>query len=428
MKKIKNENTFLIIWCSCLVFLLSMCLYGVNISFKTTNAYFGDGTTGSFTKYGVYYYSNYPEGTLENVAPILDKQDNNWNRLLDNMFQVPEGYEFVGWKDENGVLYDPGYVQLLAIDLNMYAEWKIVSVQEPEGDGVGPKYGDVNENGEIDENDYLLLENHISGTVVLEGQALKNADVNTDGKVDLIDVDIVKNACLGTKGYTGFLPNSPILIYDIYEGSIDIGNGDGETSSDTESEETGGSNTGSGTGSGISGSGNGSSGHGGTSSNSGGGTSGGNSSSSNASSSEKGNSSTDKDSEKEDDKENSQVKSYEFKFMNGNLDFTITTCETLKDTCELVLPKNNPARNGYSFKGWSENKDCYKDSIFNAPIMVDKDKTYYACYEENDIEENGNKDYVWIIVFAISLLSIRLIWYLIYRFKEKEKNSSDVSK
>lgn len=421
MKKIKNENTFLIIWCSCVVFLLTICLYGVSISFKGTNAYFGDGTTGSFTKYGVYYYSNYPEDTLEDVEPILDEQDNNWNRLLDNMFEVPSGYEFIGWKDENGILYDPGYVQLLGSNLNMYAEWNLLPIEDTDENVGEISYGDVNENGEIDENDYLLLESHISGTVVLEGQALKNADVNTDGKVDLVDVDIIKNAYLGTNGYAGVLPNGPILIYDIYEGSIDIGNGDGNIDSDGENNSGGG--TGSGSAENVNGSGG--KGQGG----SGNGTSGGNHSSGNTgSSNNKGDSSTDKETTNAEDKETPKVKKFEFKFMNGNIEFFTTSCETLTNTCELVFPKNNPARSGYSFKGWSINKDCSKDNIISASMIVDGSNAYYACYEENDTLENGNKYYVWIIVFAISLLSIRLIWYLIYRFREKEKNNSDDGK
>ena len=142
---------------------------------------------------------------------------------------------FDGWYDEDGIRYMPGDEKILKKDILMIAGWKKI-------DEVIISYGDVNLNGVIDEDDYKLVSLHIDGSNILISNALINADVNSDGKVDLIDVDIIKNAFLGTNGYVGYLPSKPILIYDIYEGNIDIENG--EIGDDNQLGEDGGENNG----------------------------------------------------------------------------------------------------------------------------------------------------------------------------------------
>lgn len=107
--------------------------------------------------------------------------------------------------------------------------------------------------------------------------------------------------------------------------------------------------------------------------------------------------------------------------MNGQKEFDNTSCETNTDSCLIVLPDKNPLREGYTFKGWSNNKDCKGDILITSSVAVNSGNTYYACYLMNvDSENSGSKYYVWIIVFSISALSLRLIWHSIYKFRCNE--------
>lgn len=413
MKKENNDNKFLIIWSVCIVVLLVISLFGDNINIiNEIKAHFG-GVTGTLTpSYQVIYSSNWPDITIENE--IEEHQEKNIYMILDNMFEVPVGYEFVEWNtksDGTGLGYVGSDVISLKDNLELYAQWALVSNKID--------YGDVNQNGEIDNDDYLLIENSVKDTNTLTEQGLLNADVNIDGKVDLVDADIIKQVCLGNNKYVGYLPNNPILIYDIYEGNIDVGTGD---TNDGNDKETGGDNTslGQGTGNGSTGigSGNSGSGHGNNySSNSGTG---------NDNSSE--NSSDNESSSLNEENENNNesiLEIYEFRFMNGNMEFAKTTCEVSNGKCELLLPNNNPVRSKHTFKGWSLEEGCSTGNGIIEPMIVDKENTYYACFVEDGSEER-NRSYVLIIVFAICALSLRLIWYLVSKFRnENNKENSE---
>ena len=120
-----------------------------------------------------------------------------------------------------------------------------------------------------------------------------------------------------------------------------------------------------------------------------------------------------------------EKKIFKFKYMNGKVEFDNTSCETVSDICLIVLPDKNPLREGYTFKGWSNNSDCKGDILINSSISVNSGDTYYACYLKNvDSDESESKYYIWIIVFSISALSLRLIWHLIYKFRHEEDNNS----
>lgn len=67
-------------------------------------------------------------------------------------------------------------------------------------------YGDVNLDGKLDANDYLLLKRAVMGSypmVVL--QEVQASDVNRDGKVNAVDYLLVKRAILGTYGPMGIV-------------------------------------------------------------------------------------------------------------------------------------------------------------------------------------------------------------------------------
>lgn len=461
----KNKNSFLIIWGSCLVILLILCYFNFNVSFKNIGTSFG-GITGQITiPSNITYYSNYPDGFMD-ATPVV-KSDKKEHIVLDNLFDIPSGYQFVGWTMDSsgsGDLYISGNVIPISDDIELYAKWDLAP--EPE---LVPAYGDVNKNGEIDTDDYLFLEKYVLGTNSLDEQAILNADVNEDGKIDNIDVDIIKQAYLGTSGYTGYLPNKPLLIYEIYKefdqtdednisgdvnGSEDGKDEDNDNDDDVSSEDKENiESNGSGTGSGTSGSGSNSSGSGennptadnqpgsaGTGSSSSSSGRPGNASSSGGQSS----SSTEKDNKNDNDddsssqdeiNDDSQLKPeiFEFKFISGKKEYSTTKCDVLGDgTCILVLPDSNPTKKRYTFSGWSKTKDCPKRSGITTPVMVQEGATYYACFIENEDNDNENKDlYAIIVVVGLSLISGRIIWHLISRFKkeqvkiESDDNSED---
>lgn len=165
-----------------------------------------------------------------------------------NQFELA-GYKIVSWNtkvDGSGQVYVVDEIFNLETNLILYVECE-------EKEMVVISYGDINLNGEIDEGDYLLLEENIFQISQLSEQALLNADVNNDKKTDMIDVDIIKQAYLGTEGYEGSLSNNSILIYELYEGTLEDSGNKENTSDNSSNSGTGG--TGNGSVSGSSGSG-----------------------------------------------------------------------------------------------------------------------------------------------------------------------------
>lgn len=428
MNKNKDRNIFSIIWSCCLFGLFYVMIVGFGIYMKGTNAYFGDPSYGSGSLggeiYSVFYYRNWPN--IDDVEVVENKKYNITKVLsYDEVFTSLDGYKFVGWntsRDGSGNYYDVDYVFNLTADFNLYAQWRLIVA-----------YGDSNEDGIVNQDDYLLIEKYLNGEVVLTDNGKINADVNSDGEINLVDVDIVKQANLGTVGYVGFLPNKPILIYDIYEGNIDIGddkpNEDDKTDIDnndkTENSDNNGNEniSGNGSGNGQTGNGNESSGNGtGGKPNSGNNNSSGNvdnNTDENINNEDNVNDNVDNDIESDDRDENK----LKFKFMNGNLEYSNSECLIEDGKCLLVLPKDNPKIDGYKFTGWSEDKECSSGKGIIKSVYVDSDKIYYACFVEN----KSYKDmYLLIIILCVCLVSFKLIWNLISNFK-KENNNMDSS-
>ena len=86
-------------------------------------------------------------------------------------------------------------------------------------------YGDVNEDGEITEEDSTLLSNYLNNNTKISDQALKNSDINGDGKVNIIDLGLLQMYIETPDNYTNTLPDSPITNYTIQYGDV---SGDGE--------------------------------------------------------------------------------------------------------------------------------------------------------------------------------------------------------
>ena len=92
-------------------------------------------------------------------------------------------------------------------------------------------YGDVNEDGEITEEDSTLLSNYLNNNIKISDQALKNADINGDGKVNVIDLGLLQMYIETPDNYTNALPDRPITDYTIQYGDVTL---DGKVSvSDT---------------------------------------------------------------------------------------------------------------------------------------------------------------------------------------------------
>ncbi len=60
------------------------------------------------------------------------------------------------------------------------------------------KLGDINDNGDIDAVDYMLIKRAYFNTYVLDEQQTIRADVNQDGEINQIDYVLIKRHCFGT--------------------------------------------------------------------------------------------------------------------------------------------------------------------------------------------------------------------------------------
>lgn len=415
-----NERKYFMTFCILSIVLVGI-IFGLNSIMRGTNASFG-GITGELTvTYKVTYHSNWPNENMENISNEYNGK--KMYQILNNMFEVPTGYEFLGWGTEpNGVVvYSEGHVMNLSSELNLYAIWGMSDSEEDNNDDNTEEtiiaYGDTNLDGIVNENDYLLIDNYLIDNSILTGQGLTNADVNIDGKVDNIDSDIIKQACLSTEGYVGFLPEKPVLIYELYVED------ESTEKEDTSDDNTGGGNTSSGNGSASSGTGSGGGTTGSGNSNSGSG-SGGNKPNGSTNIKPNVNNANGNNKEETEKPKDELPKVYEFKFINGNIEYAITKCDILNDgTCKLILPNTIPSKTGFVFKGWSLDEDCSKH-IIKESMDVNSGGTYYACYTEIiQKKQEKNTTNTWIIVVTIWFLASTLIYRIIKQYKNGKENN-----
>lgn len=392
----KRENAFLVAWISCLLLLIGAC----NVGFiRGTRAGFGpNNMTGQLTvPCNINYQSNYPSETGKtNEEKTITYICFETYTMNNDAFKL-NGYEIIDWntsRDGSGVSYPINGDYTLNSDITIYAQW------EKTGDTT-ISYGDVNQDGQIEESDYLLIENHVSGISELTGQALLNADVNVDGTVDLVDADIVKQAYLGTEGYIGYLPNNPILIYEVYKDNSSENPDDNENNENEDNKENPGdsekdevdNNESTGSGTEDKPSNNPSTGNDSDNENSTGnsGTGTGNDSSgSGSSSSGNGNGSGNNNKPSSSNNPNS----------NGN-------------------NKNDQPQKEENDKTEPDNNNDKEDNQTTKP-EINKDN----LDAENTKNENNKKSYVLIIVIAICIISLRLIIYVIQKFKENNKETN----
>ena len=400
MKNIKDKNNYLILCVSCILILITICYFAFNDILKGTRAGFGNAChTGCIKSKVATFLSNYPN-EIDLVDDIKETVCENYI-VSKNKFDVPRGYEFVGWnteKDGSGTNYVVSSCVTLSDDIMLYAQWKEKIID----------FGDLNLDGKVNNDDYLLLDKHFNEELLLSEDLLFNADVNGDTKLDEIDLDIIKHVSLGTVGYTGYLPKKIVPVYKLYV--------EEETESDEEVFGPGSNGHVSGNGSG----------NGENNTESGGGTNfpDTNESVNNAVDSNESDNVIDNkvNVDVDNKKEVIESKTYYFKFIADDIEYDNTNCTTdNSSTCKLVLPKYPPAKKGYKFNGWNLDKDCSNNVGINYSILVDNDATYYACFLE--IEEKDNIYGIIIIgllIFVVWVLAIYGIVSLIKRFKKTE--------
>lgn len=389
---------------------------------RATMAGFGN-VTGQLTpSYVITFDYRFPEtfGMFKYVEKVTFNQ--SYCNLGEYYLSIEPNYSLCAWNTEldgSGQEYLGSELITLESDMTLYARWCWSTDSNA-------MYGDVNNNGIIDEDDYLLVEKYlVEHSGFTELYSLRNADANNDGKVNLIDADIIKQAYLGTDGYVGYLPRKPILKYEIYVPEIDDGvssdeqentgddnednkptlgdddniGGDSDVdnltkedneTSNNDNNSSGDNSGGSGVSGGSSGSGNGNgaSGNGGSSSGSGG---------NNNKPSSGGSASNNK-------KPNSS--------------------------------SGSSSGNSGSASNENQGDSSLKEEDKNNEDVIDKeeDKNVEDTTNNNDIDKNDNvddnknninKSYVWIIVALMCFISLRLILYVINRFRKNENNNKD---
>ena len=402
MKNIRDKNNYLVLCVSCVLVLITICYFGINNMLKGTNAAFGNGCiSGCFNaEFLIKYLPNYPDG-FDSVDSVEDLSCNKYI-ISENKFDVPHGYEFVGWNtsiDGSGDNYKAlSCVTLVDKHIVLYAQWKEKVID----------YGDLNLDDNINNDDYLLLEKHLNGELLLDDNLLLNADVNGDSNIDDIDLDILKQVNLGTNGYTGYLPKKIVPIYELYK--------DNDVVPDEEKDNNvmgpGSNGYVSGNGSGGSESGNASTGN-----------SNNNTKPSTGTNKPNNNNSNNIENNNVNDRiENIESKTYNFKFFVDDIEYDNTSCTTENsNTCKLILPKNIPSKKGYEFNGWNLDKSCPNNMGITYSVLMENNATYYACFLE--VEEKDNIYSIMLVgllIFLVWVLAIYGIVYLIRRFKKSQ--------
>ena len=194
-------------------------------------------------------FNGYYENTLPN-EPITDyvfygdiNEDGKVNvqdrvmftRYLDGTFNIVLNYQQLKNVDVTG----DGKVNMTDwLLLSRYlAHWNEYSDTLPDYPITNyTYYGDVNEDGEITEEDSTLLSNYLNNNTKISDQALKNSDVNGDGKVNIIDLGLLQMYIETPDNYTDTLPERRITNYTIQYGDVNL-DGEVDTFDVTESSD-----------------------------------------------------------------------------------------------------------------------------------------------------------------------------------------------
>jgi len=374
-------NSYLFSFMVTILLSVLLCSFG---NIKGTQASFG-GVTGVIgSSYKVIYSSNWPDVSFGADQTVVSNLSSSSYLIRNNLFNVPDGYEFIDWNtlsDGSGISYKPDDFVNIESVLYLYAQWNIIVDDDENNDSVE---GDITTGDKDDSSNSESDEDDMSGSL--------DDSSNSEGDEDDMS------------------------------GSLDDSDKDNSTGSSDNNEENSGSISNNGTGSGTTGSGTGSSGSsGGQNSANNAGVAGGSSSSGNVSSSDNSNTSSNESVQQENSIDEEIFVVYKFKFMNGNNEFASTSCEILKDNyCELLLPKDNPIKDGYTFKGWSLSNLCSANDIIIEPVKVNSDNTYYACFEINVDTKNEDNGWIYLVISVWVIASVA-IYFAIRKFKKNNR-------
>lgn len=119
-----------------------------------------------------------------------------------NLVKVPvnpkrEGYKFIDWTLDGNVF---DFTAKVTKDITLIAKWEKIEEKIA--------YGDVNEDGKIDNQDSIKLQKHLSGEETLNTQQTKNADVNGDGSINSTDYDLLEKYI--SEHSDGAIPSGPL--------------------------------------------------------------------------------------------------------------------------------------------------------------------------------------------------------------------------
>lgn len=355
-----GKNSYLMSCIYIILILMAFCYFGINYTIKGTWAGFG-GLSGCLAPtINITYLPNYPNDIEE--PEIVTKLTCN-QYLIDNiMYEVPVGYEFIGWdtnEDGSGNRYLGGSIISLESDINLYAQWNLIS-DEQDGDS---NMGDSDSSSD----------DNLSG----DGSLDKDDPPVSDDTIDNGD---------DSQGNGDDLGDDSDSSSDGDGSDIENDNNNLDDSEDNSHHN----------------------------------------SSSNQNSSNNGNASIDKKPGNNNETNNVLEKVYyNFKFIYNNKEYASSMCEVLDDgTCLMLIPGINPVKNGYVFSGWSLNKDCPSKEIITSSVSVDNSNTYYACFIKiANNKTSVNFVTVGITVFVIWVVALTLIYCIVKWFKKKENNN-----
>lgn len=114
------------------------------------------------------------------------------NRVKCPMYFIFEHSFHTNAKAARWLLNDDNLRKLAELEADIIAEWFGLELKE----SFIP--GDINGNGKIDVNDYILLKRAYFGTFQLTEEQKKRADINGDGKITATDYILLKRKYLGT--------------------------------------------------------------------------------------------------------------------------------------------------------------------------------------------------------------------------------------
>ena len=129
----------------------------------------------------------------------LSNDGENFGEAID--VNMPEAEKNVGFYATATVNRAARYVR---VEVSLNGTFAFFNEIEVHGDKNGidyePEYtlGDVNDDGKVDQYDYILVKRHYFGTRVLSDAETKPADVNKDGKVDQYDYILICRHYFGT--------------------------------------------------------------------------------------------------------------------------------------------------------------------------------------------------------------------------------------